>query len=114
MADNTDNWTVVAVGTNAGASATKAAVTGKRHVVTAIMGFGDKDGTVSIESPAATLLAEWIWDISAETGAAITYPKWAYGGLAVCGAKGGAIVGKLSASTANCSITICGYTEEVY
>lgn len=114
MAENTTKWTATAAGTNAGGSATKAAEAGKRHIVTSIMGFGDKDGAVTIESAAGTVLAEWLWDISAEFGAAITYPKWAYGGIEVTGAKGAAIVGKLSASTTDSRITITGYTEEVY
>jgi hypothetical protein len=108
---NSNNWYVTAAGTNSGATATKAAVTGKIHVITGCFGFGDKDASVTILD-GTTVVGEWLWDISAEFGAAITYPKWVYTGLELPGTKGGAVSAVLSASTADCRITITGYTKE--
>ena len=115
MAENTDRFTESKAGTTAATSATKAASTGHRHIVTAIKGFVDVDAIVTVESPAGTVLAEWKFDISNEGGAAATtFPKFAYTGLAKVGATGEAVVGKVSASTGDCHVSIDGFTEEVY
>lgn len=108
---NSKNWYVTTAGTTAGATATKAAETGKIHVITGIYGFGDKDGAVTVLD-GTTVVCEWLYDISNEYGAAITYPKWAHSGLEIPCTKSAAAAGKLSASTGDCRVTITGYTKE--
>jgi hypothetical protein len=96
-------FSATAAGTNSGATATHAAVTGQTYVVTNISGHGDADAVITIESPASTVLWEGKLDVSAEgfnfSSGPVTIP---------CG-RSAAAVGKIAASTSDCQVTISGY-----
>ncbi len=96
-------WTVTGVGTNAGVSVTKAAVVGKKHVVTHISGSGDAAAMITIESPANTIL--WRQRASAAAGFSFVFPP----GELEC-PDNTAVLVKVSASTTNSEANIAGYT----
>ena len=104
-----NNWYVTTAGTNSGATATKAADANGIHVITGVFGFGDKDASLTLKD-GDTVVGEWLYDISAEAGAAITYPKFNFQVEIQC-AKGAAAAAVLSASTGDCRVTITGYTK---
>ena len=92
-----------AAGTGSGATATHALSAGKTFFVTSISGHVDADAIITIESPAATVVWESKIDVSVE-GTSFNFP-----GLNVAGSPGAAILGKISASTADCQVNISGY-----
>ena len=97
-------WSETQAGTDAATSATHAAINTNVHVVTSISGHVDEDQTLTIESPAATILWQAIIDVSVE-GKSFNFP-----GLSVVGASGKAIIGKLAGSNADCQVNISGHT----
>uniref|UniRef100_A0A6M3XWR6 Uncharacterized protein n=1 Tax=viral metagenome TaxID=1070528 RepID=A0A6M3XWR6_9ZZZZ len=106
-----NNWYVTAAGTNAGATATKAAVTGGIHVITDVYFFSDKDGTLLVYD-GTTVVIEAEYDISNEVHATSwTWPKAYITGMNLQGTLGGAVSATYDASTADCRITITGYTK---
>lgn len=112
MPYRTEAWYVTTAGTNSGATATKAAVTGSRHVITGIYGFGDVDCVVTL-TDGGTVIYEQKWDISNEShDTSLTWPKWNVSGMEIVCGSGAAVTGVISASTADCRITITGYTQQ--
>lgn len=97
-------WSETAAGTDSGATATHAAVGTNTHIVTSISGHVDADSIITIESPASTILWQSKIDVSVE---GFTFN---FSGLSVVGAGSGAILGKLSASSADCQVNISGHT----
>ena len=95
-------WSATGAGTDSGATATAAAVGTNRFVVTNISGHVDADSVVTIESPASTVLWESKIDISVE-GLSFNFNP-----VIACPLNSAA-VGKLSASSADCQVTISGY-----
>jgi len=95
---------VTAVGTTAGVSATKAAPAeaGDRYSVCGIQCSGDIAAVVTIESPAATIL----WQ-KRMTGAWQLSERFTPGDMK--GARGAAILVKVSASTTNSEANIQGH-----
>lgn len=89
-------------GTNAGVSTTKAATTAKVHCVTDIQCSGDAAAIVTVESPAATILYR------KRFAAAFTMSETFLSPLE--GARGEAILVKVSASTTNSEANLQGYT----
>lgn len=86
-------------GTNSGATATIAAVTGAQYFVTGIYGFGDADSALSVQD-GSTVVAEWAIDVSLDGG------NFCYTGLYIPITPGAAANAVLASSTANCGITI--------
>jgi hypothetical protein len=101
MPASIDKFSATAAGTNSGATATKAAVDGVTYVVTNISGHVDADSIVTIESPATTVLWESKVDVSLE-GFSFNFSP------TIPCPRGGAAVGKLSASSADCQVTVSG------
>lgn len=97
-------FSATAVGTNAGASATQAAPsdTGRHYFCSGIQVSGDAAALVTIESPAATIL--WKVRMTAAFDRAFSFAPGT-----IVGAKGAAILVKVSASTSNCENNIQGY-----
>ena len=99
-------WTETATGTNAGATATKAAAAGREHFVDQISGFTDADSLIQIINEATTVL----WEIkivvaSNGQGFAINIPGGVHSGIA-----GQTLAGKIVSSTAACRVNISGHT----
>lgn len=97
-----DRWNATGVGTNAGVSVTKAAVTGKRYAVTGIQCSGDAAAVVTIESPSGTKLYQ------KRFAAAFNYSEKFDTGMFDVGAANQAVLVKISASTSNCEANIQG------
>lgn len=91
------------VGTTAGVTVTEAAPTSGRHSVTGIQCSGDAAAVVTIESPASTIL--YRKRFAAAFNMSEQFPIGA-----MVGASAGAILVKISASTANCEANIQGVT----
>lgn len=102
-------WTETATGTNAGATATKAASTGtpaREHFVDQISGFTDADSLIQIKNQAGTVL--WEIKIVVTTngqGFAINIPGGVHSGTG-----GQSISGVIASSTAACRVNISGHT----
>lgn len=96
-------WSATAVGTDSGATATKAAVSGKAHVVTHVSGHVDEDATLQLRG-GSTVLAEWKVDVSVE-GIAFKIPP----GTWPC-APGVAANLVLANSDADAQVNMCGFT----
>lgn len=79
-------------GTNAGVSATISSAAGFKYAVTGVQCSGDADATVTIESPASTIV--WQKDFSADFAMSETFAPGT-----VVGAVGSAILVKVSTST---------------
>lgn len=94
-----------AVGTNAGVTATQAAVTGETLVCTGISCSGDAAAIVTIESPASTILWRKRFAAAFNISEHFTHP-------AIAGAKGSALLVKVSASTTNSEANIFGFAKE--
>jgi hypothetical protein len=98
-------YQVYAAGTDSGATATEAATTstGGVHHVTCISGFSDADCKITVED-GSTVLLEIDLDVSLQG------KSFHLSGLNLQGTSNTAMNGKISASTADCAITIMGYT----
>jgi len=95
-------FSATAAGTNAGASATKAAITGHTYVVTAFSGHTDTgsilqilDGTTVVWQSAINVTVEGL--------------SFHFSGLNVVCTLSAAAVGKIVTSTTSCQANICGY-----
>jgi|TARA_R110001583_G_scaffold43085_5_gene136996 hypothetical protein len=97
-------WSETAAGTDSGATATHAANNTNTYVVTSISGHVDADAIITIESPASSILWQSKIDVSVEGF------SFNFSGLSVVGAGSGAILGKISASSADCQVNISGHT----
>lgn len=95
-------WAEDGVGTNAGVTVTHAAAAGNIHRVAAIQCSGDAAAVVTVESPAATVL--YTKRFAAAFNMSEQFP------VPIAGSDGGAVLVKISASTANCEANIQGYT----
>ena len=95
-------FSATAAGTDSGASATRAADATQGYVVKNISGHCDADCVITIESPAATILWETKVDVSVDGG------QFEYSPYIPTTARNTAILGKISASTADCQVTISG------
>lgn len=95
-------WQEDAVGTNAGASATHAAVAGRKHVLTGFQASGDAACVVTVESPSATVL------YTKRFAAAFNVSETFAPGTIV-GPTNSALIVKISASTSNCEVNSQGY-----
>jgi len=98
-----DRWEEDGVGTTAGVTVTKSAVTGKELVGAYVSGSGDAAALVTVESPASTIL--WRKRFTGAFTFSETLPTGCYRSAA-----GGALLAKISASTANCELNLAGYT----
>jgi len=101
------HWSETAAGTDAGATATHAALSGHTHVVTSISGHTDGDTLIQILAGAAgaTVVWESKIDVSVE-GFSFNFP-----GLNVMGTTSIAVAGKIDdATAADCQVNISGYT----
>ena len=94
-------FSATAAGTDSGATATRAANETQAYLVTNISGHVDADAIVTIESPAATVLWQSKIDISIEGFSFDFNPK-------ITTTRNTAILGKISASSADCQVTISG------
>lgn len=99
-------YLTTAAGTNAGVSATIAAVTGKKLDCLGIQCSGDLAALVTIESPASTVL----WQ--KRFAAAFTLSERFDPGTVV-GGSGSALLVKISASTSHCEANIEGMAQSV-
>ena len=97
-------WSETAVGTDSGATATHALNNNNTFVVTSISGHCDADAIITIESPASTVLWQSKVDVSVEGF------SFNFSGLSVVGVSAQAILGKISASSADCQVNFCGTT----
>ena len=95
-------FSATAAGTGSGATATQAADSSQAFVVTNISGHVDEDQTLTIESPASTILWEAKIDISVE-GTSFNFP-----GLMIPCDRNTAVLGKLAGSSSDCQVTISG------
>mgnify|MGYP005812939145 CR=1 FL=1 len=89
-----------AAGTNSGATATIAADASQTYIITNISGHGDADAVITGEGPAATVVWEGKKDVSVE---GLPFDS---GPISIPLARNTAAVGKISASTADCQVTI--------
>jgi hypothetical protein len=95
-------WSVTAAGTNAGATATQAAVAGVQWVITHVSGHTDADATLQLRD-GSTVLAEWKIDVSVEGFQfRIAQGVWV-------GSTNTAVAAVISASSADCQVNIAGY-----
>jgi len=96
-------WTATTAGTNAGATATKAAATGDTHFVTHVSGHTDADATLQLLD-GSTVLAEWSIDISVEGFQFYSVSGlWPITSATACSAV-------ISASAADCQVNLGGFT----
>ena len=95
-------FSATAAGTDAATSATQAADETQSFVVTNISGHVDEDQTLTIESPAATILWEAKIAISVE-GTSFNFNQ------TIPCKRNTAVIGKLAGSSADCQVTISGY-----
>jgi len=93
-----------AAGTNGGATATKAAATGKAHFVTSISGHTDTDSLIQILD-GSTVVWQSAIDISVE-GFQIIPPA----GLLIPITPATACSAKIVTSTSDCQVNFNGYT----
>jgi len=100
---NEHKFSVLAIGTNTGATASEAAVTGKHHFVTCVSGHTDKDSIIQVLD-GTTVVWENKFDITLE-GTSFHFPE-----LCIPCTGGAKADAKLSSSTTDCAITINGYT----
>tara|TARA_R110001583_G_scaffold1177_3_gene9750 strand:- start:2241 stop:2555 length:315 start_codon:yes stop_codon:yes gene_type:complete len=96
-------FSATGLGTDSGATATMAADTYQRFVVTNISGHVDADSVLTIESPASTVLWESKIDVSVEGF------SFDFNPCIPTVAVNTAILGKLASSSADCQVTISGY-----
>lgn len=99
-------WTETATGTNAGATATRAAAPGREHFVDQISGFTDTDSLIQIKNQAGTVL--WEIKIVVTTngqGFAINIPGGVHSGIA-----GQTISATIASSTTACRVNISGHS----
>jgi hypothetical protein len=101
MHDLTRAWSATAVGTSAGATATKAADTGTKWVVTHISGFNDQDHTLQLKD-GSTVLAAWEFDIS------VSGTTFEIVGVWPCSANT-AVTAVLVDSNSDCRVNMAGY-----
>jgi len=94
-------FSATAAGTDAATSATQAADESQAFVVTNISGHVDEDQTLTIESPASTILWEAKIDVSVE-GTSFNFNP-----VIPC-KRNTAVIGKLAGSNADCQVTISG------
>ena len=98
-AKDTGRNAATAVGTNAGVTATIAAITGQRQHCTGIQVSGDAAALVTVESPSGTVL--WRKRFAAAFSVS---EAWGLG--SIVGAVGAALLVKVSASTTNSEANI--------
>lgn len=104
--DSLKDWRNTGAGTTTGVTVTQSAPTaGRKHVVTTISGSGDAAATVTIESPATTI----VW--RKKFGAAFTFSE-VFPPHAIEGVKDQAVLVKISASTASCEANISGFEAQ--
>jgi hypothetical protein len=107
MSEIVGSWNETQAGTNAGATATHAAVTGRLHAATHISGYSDADSIITIHDGDGTATTLWATKLMVATngqGFAINLPN------GVKGTSGNAISAKIASSTAACQINIIGTT----
>lgn len=90
-----------AAGTNAGATATEAAVVGKKHMITSLDGWSDAASLIQILDD-TTVIKEW--KLLADT----PFSKEFFPPLEISADK--LASGKIAASTADCHVSIDGFT----
>ena len=95
-------FSATAAGTDAATSATQAADESQAFVVTNISGHVDEDQTLTIESPASTILWEAKIDVSVEG------TSFHFAGLNLSCSMGNKAEGALASSSSDCQITISG------
>ena len=95
-------WSATAAGTNAGATATKSAITGSTIVVTHVSGHTDTDATLQLKD-GSTVLAEWKIDISLEG-----FQFMPQNGVWPC-TPGSDVTAVISASTSDCQVNMAGF-----
>lgn len=99
-----DGWSATGVGTTAGVTVTKTGASGTTQMVTGIQVSGDATATVSIESPASTIIWRQVYS------AAFTPQQFNFAQGTLQGAAGSDVLVKISASSARCEANIQGYT----
>ena len=99
-----DGWSATGVGTTAGVTVTKTGASGQTQMVTGIQVSGDATATVTVESPASTILWRQVFS------AAFTPTSFSFAQGALNGASGSDVLVKISASSARCEANIQGYT----
>ena len=102
---NLNTWSATTAGTNAGAVASKTAVTGKTHVITRISGHTDTDSIIQVLAGAAgaTVVAEFALDISV-AGLSFEFEgPWV-------GTPGVKVEGKIATSTSDAQANLMGYS----
>jgi len=98
-------WSATAAGTNAGATATKAGITGKTYIVDHISCHGDTDATLQLRS-GSDVLAEWYIDASNNKDAnIIVNGYW----IIEPGAAASAVL-SASPSASDCQVNITGFS----
>jgi len=95
-------FSATAAGTDSGATATRAADSTQGYVVKNISGHCDTDCVITIESPASTILWQGAIDVSLE-GIGFDFNP-----CIPLTTRNTAILGKISASTTDCQVTISG------
>lgn len=96
-------WSATTAGTDAGATATKAAQSNGYHVVTHVSGHTDADATLQLKD-GSTVLAEWKIDVSVE-GFQFNVAT----GVWIC-SRNSAVTAVISASSADCQANVAGFT----
>ena len=102
MAERERIWSATTAGTNAGATATQAAIAGVAWITTHVSGHVDADQTLQLLT-GSTVLAEWKIDASLE-GFQFKIPQGEWPGV-----RGEAITAVISNSTGDCQVNITGY-----
>ncbi len=95
-------WSATQLGTDAGATATKAAKTGVAWIITEVSGHTDKDCLIQVLD-GSTVLAQWSHDVSVQG-----FGFGPFVGLWPC-TGGASAAGKISTSTADCQVNVCGF-----
>lgn len=96
-------WSATGAGTDAGATATKAAITGSQHFVSSISGHIDADSIITIKS-ASTIIWQSKIDLSAEGF------SFSFNVNNVASTPGEAVTGNIASSSADCQVNISGFT----
>jgi len=96
-------WSATAAGTNSGATASQGADANRQWIVTGIAGHTDADSLIQIKDGTDVLFESKI-DVSVE---GFTF---GFSGLVIPTGLGNAAQGVLTASTADCQVTIFGHS----
>lgn len=99
-------FSATTAGTNAGAVASIAAVSGKIHIITSISGHTDTDSLIQILGGAAGATVVW----ESKIDISLQGFSFNFSGIWVEGVPGIKLEGKVATSTTDCQVNVSGYS----